>query len=86
MREGDVYVVTTGTRRIPRRESGDRGQGCGDRPIGTGRDGPQELGKGSSGKTAETVLQLLEELEELDDVQKVWANFDMDVADMANSG
>ncbi|MEX2179146.1 MAG: YebC/PmpR family DNA-binding transcriptional regulator [Gemmatimonadaceae bacterium] len=37
------------------------------------------------GKTAEQLLKLLEELEELDDVQKVWANFDIDVADMAAS-
>jgi transcriptional/translational regulatory protein YebC/TACO1 len=27
----------------------------------------------------------MEEIEELDDVQKVWANFDIDVADMAAS-
>jgi YebC/PmpR family DNA-binding regulatory protein len=36
------------------------------------------------GKTAETLLKLMEEIEELDDVQKVWANFDIDVTDMAN--
>ncbi len=35
------------------------------------------------GRDAESLLKLLEELEELDDVQKVWANFDIDVADMA---
>jgi len=37
------------------------------------------------GKTAESLVRLLEELEELDDVQKVDANFDMDVADMARA-
>jgi YebC/PmpR family DNA-binding regulatory protein len=37
------------------------------------------------GKNAEHLLKLLEEIEELDDVQKVWANFDIDVADMAAS-
>src|SRR5207237_4606456 len=37
------------------------------------------------GKTAEHLLKLMEELEELEDVQKVWANFDIDVADMAAS-
>ena len=37
------------------------------------------------GKTAEQVLRLMEELDDLDDVQKVWANFDMDVADMVSS-
>ncbi|HEY6220467.1 MAG TPA: YebC/PmpR family DNA-binding transcriptional regulator, partial [Gemmatimonadaceae bacterium] len=35
------------------------------------------------GKDAAALLKLLEELEELDDVQKVWANFDIDVAAMA---
>jgi YebC/PmpR family DNA-binding regulatory protein len=37
------------------------------------------------GKTAEHLLKLMEEIEELDDVQKVWANFDIDVADMVTS-
>jgi YebC/PmpR family DNA-binding regulatory protein len=37
------------------------------------------------GKTAEQLLRLMEEIEELDDVQKVWANFDIDVKDMAAS-
>jgi YebC/PmpR family DNA-binding regulatory protein len=34
------------------------------------------------GRDAEALLRLIESLEELDDVQKVWANFDMDVAEM----
>ena len=38
-----------------------------------------------AGKDAETLLRLLEELDDLDDVQKVWANFDIDVADMASA-
>ena len=38
------------------------------------------------GKTAESLLKLLEELDDLDDVQKVWANFDIDVAEMASLG
>jgi YebC/PmpR family DNA-binding regulatory protein len=37
------------------------------------------------GKVAESLLKLLEELEDLDDVQKVDANFDMDVADLAGA-
>ncbi len=37
------------------------------------------------GKDADAVLKLIESLEELDDVQKVWANFDIDVKDMAAS-
>jgi YebC/PmpR family DNA-binding regulatory protein len=38
------------------------------------------------GKTAEALLKMMEELEDMDDVQKVWANFDIDVKDMANAG
>lgn len=37
------------------------------------------------GRAAEQLLRLMEEIEELDDVQKVWANFDIDVKDMAAS-
>jgi YebC/PmpR family DNA-binding regulatory protein len=37
------------------------------------------------GKDAESLIKLLEALEELDDVQKVDANFDMDVAEMAKA-
>lgn len=37
------------------------------------------------GKDAESLIKLLEALEELDDVQKVDANFDMDVSEMAKA-
>ena len=37
------------------------------------------------GKDAETLIKLLETIEELDDVQKVEANFDMDVSEMAKA-
>jgi YebC/PmpR family DNA-binding regulatory protein len=37
------------------------------------------------GRDAETLLKLIESLEELDDVQKVWANFDIDVEEMVKS-
>ena len=37
------------------------------------------------GKEAESLLRLIEELEELDDVQKVEANFDIDLAEMAKA-
>jgi YebC/PmpR family DNA-binding regulatory protein len=37
------------------------------------------------GKTAESLVKLLDELEDLDDVQKVAANFDMDVAEMSGA-
>jgi YebC/PmpR family DNA-binding regulatory protein len=36
-----------------------------------------------AGKDAESLFKLLETIEELDDVQKVWANFDIDVTEMA---
>jgi YebC/PmpR family DNA-binding regulatory protein len=38
-----------------------------------------------AGKDGDALLKLLETIEELDDVQKVWANFDMDVTEMARS-
>ncbi|MFL5607400.1 MAG: YebC/PmpR family DNA-binding transcriptional regulator [Gemmatimonadaceae bacterium] len=37
-----------------------------------------------SGDDVETLLKLIEAIEDLDDVQKVWANFDIDDADLAN--
>jgi len=37
------------------------------------------------GRTAESLLKLMEELDSLDDVQKVEANFDMDVAEMTKA-
>jgi transcriptional/translational regulatory protein YebC/TACO1 len=37
-----------------------------------------------SGADVETLLKLIEAIEDLDDVQKVWANFDIDDADLAN--
>ncbi|HEX6599829.1 MAG TPA: YebC/PmpR family DNA-binding transcriptional regulator, partial [Gemmatimonadaceae bacterium] len=36
-----------------------------------------------SGPDVESLLKLIESLEDLDDVQKVWANFDIDDADLA---
>jgi YebC/PmpR family DNA-binding regulatory protein len=38
------------------------------------------------GRDAESLLKLIESLEELDDVQKVWANFDIDVEEMVGRG
>ena len=37
------------------------------------------------GQTAAQLLRMLEEVEELDDVQKIWANFDIDVKDMVSA-
>jgi len=38
-----------------------------------------------AGKDGDALLKLLETIEELDDVQKVWANFDMDVTEISRS-
>src|SRR3954466_10551535 len=38
----------------------------------------------SGRENVDTLLKLIEALEELDDVQKVWANFDIDDADLAD--
>ena len=37
------------------------------------------------GKDADSLFKLLETIEDLDDVQKVWANFDVDVADLSRA-
>jgi transcriptional/translational regulatory protein YebC/TACO1 len=37
------------------------------------------------GRNAESLIKLLEELEDLDDVQKVSANFDMDIEQMSGA-
>ena len=37
------------------------------------------------GKIAESLLRLMEELDSLDDVQKVEANFDIDLAELAKA-
>jgi transcriptional/translational regulatory protein YebC/TACO1 len=39
-----------------------------------------------NGKDAESLLKLLETIEDLDDVQKVWANFDIDVEQLVAGG
>jgi transcriptional/translational regulatory protein YebC/TACO1 len=36
-----------------------------------------------AGANAESLFKLIETIEDLDDVQKVWANFDIDVAELA---
>lgn len=84
-RDGDVYVVTTEPAAF---------HGVKDAIVAKGIEiaesepvvmVPQNTVK-VEGATAEQLLKLLEDLEDLDDVQKVWANFDIDVADLANAG
>ncbi|HEY5219911.1 MAG TPA: YebC/PmpR family DNA-binding transcriptional regulator [Gemmatimonadaceae bacterium] len=84
-RDGDVYVVTTEPTAFHGVKEGIEAKG-----IAIAESEPVVMVPKNTvkveGKTAEQLLKLLEELEEMDDVQKVWANFDIDVADMANAG
>jgi YebC/PmpR family DNA-binding regulatory protein len=82
-REGDQFVVTTDPASLQTVKTALEARGIHAReaevawvPKNTVR---------VEGKTAESLLKLLEELEDLDDVQKVEANFDMDVPDLAGA-
>jgi YebC/PmpR family DNA-binding regulatory protein len=83
-REDDVYVVTTSPADFHAVKSGLEAKG-----IAFTEAEPVVMVPKSTvhveGKTAEQLLKLMEEVEDLDDVQKVWANFDIDVKDMAAS-
>jgi YebC/PmpR family DNA-binding regulatory protein len=83
-REDEVYVVTSSPADFHAVKSGLEAKG-----ITFLEAEPVVMVPKSSvhveGKTAEQLLKLMEEVEELDDVQKVWANFDIDVKDMAAS-
>jgi YebC/PmpR family DNA-binding regulatory protein len=79
-REGDLFVVTTDPASLGAVKAALEARGVQPKeaelawvPKNTVR---------VEGKTAESLLKLLEELEDLDDVQKVEANFDMDVPDL----
>jgi transcriptional/translational regulatory protein YebC/TACO1 len=82
-RDGDQFVITTDPAGLQTVKTAMEGRGIHAReaelawvPKNTIR---------VEGKTAESLLKLLEELEDLDDVQKVEANFDMDVPDLAGA-
>ncbi|HEX8724074.1 MAG TPA: YebC/PmpR family DNA-binding transcriptional regulator [Gemmatimonadaceae bacterium] len=84
-REDESYVITMEPTAFHAVKDGIEGQGI---AIGESESLvmlPKSTVK-VEGKAAEQLLKLLEDLEAMDDVQKVWANFDIDVADMANSG
>jgi YebC/PmpR family DNA-binding regulatory protein len=79
-REGDLFVVSTDPAAFHAVKSALEAHG-----IKTGESEVSWVPKNTirvEGKVAESLLKLLEELEDLDDVQKVDANFDMDVADL----
>lgn len=82
-REDDQFVITTDAATVHSVRTTIEGKG-----IGVVESEVAWIPKTTvrvEGKTAESLVKLLEELEELDDVQKVDANFDMDVADMARA-
>jgi YebC/PmpR family DNA-binding regulatory protein len=82
-REGDQYIVTTDPTALHQVKSALESKG-----IAIQESEIASIPKNTvrvEGKTAEQLLKLLEEVEDLDDVQKVAANFDMDVSEMAAS-
>jgi YebC/PmpR family DNA-binding regulatory protein len=80
-REGDQFIVTTDPASLHQVKSALESKG-----IAVQESEIASLPKNTvrvEGRTAEQLLKLLEEVEDLDDVQKVSANFDMDVSEMA---
>ena len=80
-REEDIYVITTSPTDFHAVKSALQAQGI------TIQESEIAMVPKTTvhleGKDAETLLKLIESLEELDDVQKVWANFDIDISEMA---
>jgi YebC/PmpR family DNA-binding regulatory protein len=83
VRDGDLFTVTTDPTTLHAVKGGLEAHG-----IKTTEAEVAWVPKNTvkvEGKTAESLIKLLEELEDLDDVQKVDANFEMDVADLAGA-
>lgn len=79
-REGDLFVVTTDPASLGAVKAALESRGI--QPKEAELAWVPKSTVRVEGKTAESLLKLLEELEDLDDVQKVEANFDMDVPDL----
>jgi YebC/PmpR family DNA-binding regulatory protein len=82
-REGDQFIVTTDPASLHLVKSALESSG-----IAVQESEIASLPKNTvrvEGKTAEQLLKLLEEVEDHDDVQKVSANFDMDINEMARA-
>jgi YebC/PmpR family DNA-binding regulatory protein len=82
-REGDQFIVTTDPSSLHQVKGALESSG-----IAVQESEIANLPKNIvrvEGKPAEQLLKLLEEVEDLDDVQKVAANFDMDVSEMAGT-
>jgi YebC/PmpR family DNA-binding regulatory protein len=83
-REGEQYVVTTDPTQVHAVQSAlqDTGVESAESEIALIPKNTVRV----EGKNAESVLKLMEELEDLDDVQKVAANFDIDIEAMQIAG
>lgn len=82
-REGDQFIITTDPTSLHQVKGALEAKG-----IAIQESEIANLPKNTvrvEGKTAEQLLKLLEEIEDHDDVQKVAANFDMDVSEMASA-
>ncbi len=80
-REGDQFIVTTDPTSLHQVKGALEAKGLAIQESEIANI-PRNIVR-VEGKTAEQLLRLLEEVEDLDDVQKVAANFDMDVSEMA---
>jgi YebC/PmpR family DNA-binding regulatory protein len=81
--EGDQFVVTTEPTALHAVKTALEERGIAIREAGIA-DIPRNTVQ-VEGETAVALLKLLEELEDLDDVQKVAANFDMDMDELARA-
>ncbi len=81
--EGDQYIIATEPNALHAVKSGLEAKG-----INAQEAEIAMIPKSTvhlEGKEAESLLRLIEELDDLDDVQKVEANFDIDLAEMAKA-
>jgi YebC/PmpR family DNA-binding regulatory protein len=83
VREGDLYTVTTDPTTLHAVKTALEAHGI--KTAGAEVSWVPKNTVKVEGKTAESLIKLLEELEDLDDVQKVDANFEMDVPDLAGA-
>jgi YebC/PmpR family DNA-binding regulatory protein len=82
-REDDVYVVTTDPASFHVVKSALEAKGIAPAEAELAMV-PQNTVPVTGKENVETLFKLIEALEDLDDVQKVWANFDIDDAELAD--
>jgi transcriptional/translational regulatory protein YebC/TACO1 len=83
VRDGDQYVVTTAPADLHTVQDGLKGKGLAIESAEIAMV-PKNTVK-VEGADAEKILKLVEALEELDDVSKVFSNFDIDAATLAEA-